>query len=95
MSTTLTRDEMEAVIKQGGSVLHKGRTISRVQDLPSLADLAQGDPVAEVQVLATLQQQMADLQAQIATLQPTPADDGDPKQPEATNKPKTTSKDGA
>jgi hypothetical protein len=70
MATTLTREQMETVIRRGGSVLHNGQTITRVQDLPSLAELAQGDPAAEAEALKALQQQMAEVQSQIAKLQP-------------------------
>lgn len=61
MAATLSREEMERVIREGGSVLYGGRTISRVQDLPNEVDLAQGDE-AKQQALAT------DIDAQIAAL---------------------------
>lgn len=64
----LTRNEMEAVITGGGSVIYNGQTISRLGDLPSAADLAKGDPEAEAAAANALQQQIADLQAQIAKL---------------------------
>lgn len=66
----LTRAEMESVIATGGSVLWNGVPLMRVQDLPSEASLAQGDPEQEAAALANLQQQIADLHAQMATLQP-------------------------
>lgn len=69
---TLTRDEMEAVIKGGGSVLWQGHTLSRIQDLPSAADLAAGDPAKEAQATADLQAQITALQAQLAQLAPAP-----------------------
>ena len=66
---TLTRPEMEAVIKSGGSVLYQGRTLSTLAHLPSAAELAQGDPAKEAEASADLQAQIADLQAQLAQLQ--------------------------
>lgn len=70
MRGMLSRQEMERVIQQGGAVLYRGRSIARVQDLPSEAELAQGDPQAELQAAANLQTQMAELQRQLAQLQP-------------------------
>lgn len=65
---TLTRAEMEQVILNGGSVLHGGVLISRVEKLPSAAELAKGDPEAESAASNALQQQIADLQAQVDRL---------------------------
>lgn len=59
---TLTREQMEQVINGGGSVLVGGRLITRVQDLPSPAQLAAGNPEQE-------QATLADLQAQIRRLE--------------------------
>jgi len=78
----MKRSEMEQIIVQGGSVLYQGRTISRVQDLPSEADLAVGDPAQEAAATAALQAQMADLQAQIDRLSQ-PAKTKEPKDPRA------------
>lgn len=39
----LTRRGMEHVIAAGGSVLHGGRSISKLHELPSAADLAKGN----------------------------------------------------
>ncbi len=64
----LSRQDMEALLLQGGSVLYRGRVITREVDLPTLAELAQGDPVAETAAVATLQEQIDRLQAQLATL---------------------------
>lgn len=65
----LTRFGMEQAIREGGSVQLGDRTITRVDDLPSAAELAKGDPDAERAALSDLQKQMADLQTQIAKLQ--------------------------
>ena len=88
---TLTRAEMEAVIKSGGSVLYQGRTLSRPEHLPSAAELAQGDPAKEAEASADLQAQIADLQAQLAQLgqlQPST-----PSAPSKTTKKKTAATD--
>lgn len=68
---TLSRAEMESVIAGGGSVLYDGHTLTRVEQLPSAAQLAAGDPAKEAEATADLQAQIAELQAQLATLQPT------------------------
>jgi hypothetical protein len=65
---TLSRGEMEAAIAEGGSVLYGGHLISRVQDLPSAADLARGNPEQEAAAAAALEAQIAALQAQRAQL---------------------------
>lgn len=64
----LTRSEMEQTIIQRGSVLYRGRIISRIQDLPSDADLAAGDPAQEAAAAAALDAQIAALQAQRARI---------------------------
>jgi hypothetical protein len=76
----LTRIEMEQVLIQKGSVLHNGRIISRMQDLPSEAELAAGNPAQEAAVAGSLQAQITALQAQLSQLQPSapPSDDGPP-----------------
>lgn len=75
----LNRKEMEAVIASGGSVLYGGRTIAHASQLPSEADLAKGDPEAETAAANALQQQIADLQAQVAKLTPAPDSKADAK----------------
>lgn len=82
---TLTRDEMEAVVKSGGSVLYGGKTLSRVEHLPSAAELAQGDPAKEAAATADLQAQIAELQAQLAQLQPSAPAKASKKKPAATD----------
>lgn len=66
---TLSRREMEHVIRSGGSVLHAGTLYSRVEALPSEADLAKGDPAQEQAAAANLEAQIADLRAQLDRLQ--------------------------
>ena len=64
----LSRAEMEQAIQDGGSVLHGGRLYSRIEDLPSAADLARGNPEQEAAAAAALDSQIAALQAQRAQL---------------------------
>lgn len=69
----LSRSEMEAIIAGGGSVLHGGRIITRVADLPSELDLAAGDPEREAAAAAELEQRIAALEAQLARVRPAPS----------------------
>ena len=59
---------MEQVIVRGGSVSYKGRVISRMQDLPSEAELSVGDPVRADQAIDRLQAQIDALQKQVDQL---------------------------
>lgn len=69
-----TRADLEQVIIQGGSVRYKGRIIKRVQDLPSDAELAGGDPQREATALADIDAQIARLQNERTRLiKPAPA----------------------
>lgn len=65
----LTHEQMREVIREGGSVLYRGRVISRIEDLPSPAVLAIGDPAKEQEIAHSLQAQIDQLQAQLAQLQ--------------------------
>lgn len=60
---------MEQVIRDGGSVLHGGQIITKIEHLPAEAQLAKGNPEQEAAVADSLQAQIASLQAQLATLQ--------------------------
>lgn len=65
----LTREGMEQAINEGGSVmLPDGPPITRMEDLPSAAELAKGDAEQEKQVAAALDSQIAVLSAQRASL---------------------------
>lgn len=64
----LTRAHMEEAIRAGGSVLHDGEIIAKVEDLPDEADLAAGDAEREAAVAAALDEQIARLAAQRARL---------------------------
>jgi hypothetical protein len=64
---SMTRKQMEAAITGGGSVLHQGRIISRVADLPTEAALAQTD-AEKADASTALRAQIAALQAQVAQL---------------------------
>lgn len=60
----LTRAGMEQVIREGGSVLHKGQLHARVETLPSEAELAEGDEQATTQVLDGIRRQREQLDQQ-------------------------------
>lgn len=60
----LTRRQMEEVIRGGGSVLHGGRLCTRIEQLPTDADLAKGNPAQEALAAQALEAQIAALQAQ-------------------------------
>lgn len=62
----LSRAEMETAIRDGGSVLYGGQTLWQIGQLPSEADLAEGDPLAEAAVASALDVQIAHLTAQRA-----------------------------
>jgi hypothetical protein len=64
----LSRNEMEQVIRNGGSVLHGGRILTKMEHLPTDADLAVGNPEQEAQAAAALEAQIVALQAQHARL---------------------------
>jgi hypothetical protein len=65
----LTREGMEQAIKDGGSVkLQNGRIVSKIEDLPTLAELAAGNPGAEKIAREILEQQKRDIDAQLAKL---------------------------
>jgi hypothetical protein len=64
-----TREELEAAINEGGSVLVGGKIITRLEDLPSEADLAKGDEVKEAAARKGLEDQVKALQAELAKLQ--------------------------
>lgn len=61
---TLTRDEMEAVIRNGGSVLHKGQHLTHIEHLPTEGDLAEGDAAAIQAALDGIAAQRAALDEQ-------------------------------
>jgi hypothetical protein len=60
----LTRAGMEAALKAGGSVLHKGEILTDHHQLPAEADIVQGDAEASAALLASLDEQIAALSAQ-------------------------------
>jgi hypothetical protein len=60
----LSRNQMEQVIRSGGSVLHGGRILTKPEHLPTDADLAVGNPEQEALAAAALEAQIAALQAQ-------------------------------
>jgi hypothetical protein len=68
MPASLSRADMERVIKDGGSVLHRGILHTRVETLPTEADLAEGDPAREQAAREALDAQIAALTAQRSRL---------------------------
>ena len=65
---TMTRAQMEEILKRKESVVYNGRSIARVEDLPSEEELAAGDAEAETRIALTLDDQIARLQARKAAL---------------------------
>lgn len=75
----LTRSQMEQAISSGGSVLLGGRLYTRAAELPSDAQLAQGDPDRELAAGAVLEQQISAMQAQLDQLQASQQQGGRPR----------------
>jgi hypothetical protein len=69
----LTRSGMEHVIRSGGSVLHDGTVYTKLDTLPSEADLAKGDADAENAARENLLRQREALDQQLASLGATKA----------------------
>jgi hypothetical protein len=65
---TLTRQEMEKVLRDNGSVMHQGRVIDKVEDLPQEADLARAHPAAARAAAARIDADIARLAAERAKL---------------------------
>lgn len=81
----LTRAQMEQAIQDGGSVVVNGQILSRIDDLPSEADLAQGDAAKEQAARAALDQQIARLLSERAKLSQEAQPQEAQSQPEAQN----------
>ena len=64
MATSYTRQQMEDLIATGHSVLHNNRIIVRAADLPTEADLAEGDAGLTQAALDGIEAQQAALDAQ-------------------------------
>lgn len=62
------RAHMEQVLREGGSVYHRGRIIAHAAHLPSHSDLARGDREQEAVVRQRLERQRAALDEEIASL---------------------------
>lgn len=65
----LTREGMEAAIRAGGSVMHDGRVIDTLDDLPDAAELAAGDENRERMLVESYDDQIARLQREKAAAQ--------------------------
>src|SRR4051794_26086793 len=67
MATSLTRQQMEDIIRNGGSVSYgvgqNVRHITRIEDLPSEAELSEGDEVRAQAALDELSTQQAQIEA--------------------------------
>jgi hypothetical protein len=57
----LTRAGYEAAIRAGGSATYKGRPVMRMEDIPSDAELSEGDEEASLNALASIEAQEARL----------------------------------
>lgn len=62
----LSRDEMEAIIRRGESVLHRGKFIYSLNDLPSIEELAA--PEERSSVMDELLRQQRELSERISAL---------------------------
>jgi hypothetical protein len=60
----MTHEQMAAVIKGGGTILHEGRMIGKVEELPSTAELAGQDIPKLLAEQAKLEKDAADLKIQ-------------------------------
>lgn len=69
---------MEEVIADERSVMHNGQILSSLEQLPSEADLAAGDPAKEAEAKANYQAEIERLQGELAKLQSSsePEDEG-------------------
>jgi hypothetical protein len=70
---SLTRAGMEAILRSGGSVIVAGRHYGKLEDLPSEAELTEGDAKASAAAGAALDAQIAALSRQKAALDETHA----------------------
>jgi hypothetical protein len=67
VASSLTRQQMEEIIRNGGSVSYgvgqNVRHITRIEDLPSEAELSEGDEVRAQAALDQLSNQQAEIEA--------------------------------
>jgi len=64
----LTRHGMEYELSKGRSILYKGNTLTSIHQLPSEAELAEGDEQASADALKTLDAQQKIIDGQRAKL---------------------------
>lgn len=65
-----SRGELEEIIKRGEAVLlHDGRVVTKIEDLPSAVELAGDDIVKRQQAVADLEAAVAKAQADLAAAQ--------------------------
>ena len=79
----LTHAEMEAVVRNGGSVLFRGRVCASLAELPSLAELGEADPTQHAASLQDLEAARKDLDAQITRLRKSERAEGGGKKGES------------
>lgn len=94
---SMNRSQMLDILAAGGSVAWRDSIIAHPDQVPSVAELARGNPVAETVALNELQAQIARLQAQVESLSPVVPLVGGDGSPEGDQKPPTkpTGKAGA
>lgn len=73
---------LHAVIDRGEGVIYDGEVITDKHRLPSIADMAAGDPAATAAALEKLEAQQVLLQAQITQLQGVGGEPSPPEEPE-------------
>lgn len=77
MASTLTRKEMEQVLAEGGAVLYKNVIITDPKQLPSEADLAEGDAARTEAARQSLLEQQKMIDEQLAKLGPASSEESD------------------
>lgn len=68
MNSTMERADFFQVLREGGTVTYKGSLIKSVADIPSEAELAQGDPAAELEAKQNILAEMDRLKNELAIL---------------------------
>jgi hypothetical protein len=91
MASSYTREQMEQVIQSGGSFLHDGRVITKIENLPPASVLAKGDPIKEAAATQSLEDKIAALQAELDGLKAPKAEPAveEKQSPPEENPPKT------
>jgi hypothetical protein len=69
---SITRDQAETFIREGGSVLHNGSLYTTIESLPPPEEFTAGDPEAQAAAAEDLRRQVETLSARLAALEPAP-----------------------